>query len=145
MEKLELFRIDRKGFFFPDAEIRESSGKGRGVFALRRYEKDELIERAPTFTCEDSLLSMLYDANCDRTVFHDYVFNSYGIVHVALGWASIYNHSRDNNAHWKVDNEKQQIEIRARKAIEHGEEITVLYVNDPSKLWFENSENLSLS
>lgn len=135
-----MFRIDRKGFFFPDAEIREISKKGRGVFASRRYSKNELIERAPSFTCADSLLSDLMEMNENRTIFHDYVFNKSGIVHIGLGWTSLYNHSKDNNAHWKVDNDNQTIEIRARKDIESGDEITILYVSDESMLWFQNEE-----
>lgn len=132
-----MFRIDKKGFFFPDAVISDVHGKGRGVFALRKYKKNELIERAPTFTCEDSLFSELLQINDNRTIFHDYVFNKHGIAHIGLGWSSIYNHSRDNNAHWKVDNESQVIEIRAKRDIEEKEEITILYVNDESLLWFD--------
>lgn len=133
-----MFRIDKKGFFFPDAEIRDVPGKGRGVFASRKYSKNELIERAPTFTCHDWILSELLRLNDGRTIFHDYVFNKAGTVHLAMGWAAMYNHSSDNNAHWKVDNETQIIEIRARKDIEAGEEITILYVNEDSMLWFES-------
>ena len=133
-----MFRTDRKGFFFPDAEIRDVPGKGRGVFALRNYSRNELIERAPTFTCEDSLLAELIQINDNRTIFHDYAFNKHGIAHIALGWASIYNHSKENNAHWKVDNDLQRIEIRAKRDIEEGEEITILYVNNESLLWFDS-------
>lgn len=136
----ELFRIDRKGFFPPDAEIRETPGKGRGVFSTRKYARNELIERAPTFTFEDNMLTLLMESNGGRTIFHDYAFNKGGTVHMALGWASLYNHNGENNAHWKVDNDTQSIEIRARKDIEAGEEITILYVNDESLLWFAKAD-----
>jgi len=136
-----MFRIEKKGYIAPDAEIREVEGKGRGVFSKKRYERDELIERAPTFSCEVSLIEDLRVRNDGRTIFHDYVFCNKGIAHVGLGWSSVYNHSKNNNAHWKVFNEENTIEIRAKRTIEPGEEITVLYVNFDGLLWFENTEN----
>lgn len=137
-----MFRVEKKGYVLPEAEIKNTPGKGRGVFAKKSYEKDELIERAPTFTCEVSLIDDLYRFNDGRTIFHDYVFTQMGIAHVGLGWSSIYNHSKNNNAHWKVFNEDSTVEIRARKPIEAGEEITILYTNYGSYLWFEDSENV---
>lgn len=131
-----MFRIDKKGFVHPDAEIKESPGAGRGVFATRKYSKNELIERAPTFTCNNHLLDELMNLNQGRTIFHDYVFNDGGIVHIGLGWSSMYNHNHDSNARWNVDNEKEIIEIRAKKEIMPGEEITVVYVVSDTMLWF---------
>jgi len=135
-----MFRIEKKGYVLPDAEIRDVPAKGRGVFAKKSYEKDELIERAPTVTCEVSLMNDLYKFNDGRTILHDYVFCLDGIAHVGLGWTSIYNHSKNNNAHWKVDNDSQSIEIRARKPIVAGEEITILYTNFGAMLWFDDAE-----
>lgn len=136
-----MFRIEKRGHVLPDAEIRETPNKGRGVFAKRKYEKGELIERAPTITCDVSLIEELYRLNDHRTILHDYVFTYNGIAHVGLGWSSIYNHSSDNNAHWKVFNETSSVEVRARKDILAGEEITIRYTNYNSMLWFEPSED----
>ena len=136
-----MFRIEKKGYVLPEAEIREVPGKGRGVFAKKKYERDELIERAPTFTCDVSLIEDLYRFNDGRTIFHDYVFCNMGIAHVGMGWSSIYNHSSDNSAHWKVFNDENTVEIRARRTIEPGEEITILYTNYDSNLWFECVES----
>ena len=135
-----MFRIEKKGYIMPNAEVRESVGRGRGVFAKRDYAKDELIERSPTVTCDISLIEELYKINDHRTILHDYVFTYNGIAHIGLGLSSVYNHSADNNAHWKVSNEEASVEIRARKPIVAGEEITIRYTNWESMLWFEPSK-----
>jgi len=135
-----MFRVEKKGYVLPEAEIRDVPGKGRGVFSKKKYERDELIERAPSFTCETSLIDEMYRLNDGRTILHDYVFCKDGIAHVGLGWSSIYNHSSDNNAHWKVFSDEMTVEIRARRAIEPGEEITILYTNFGAMLWFNDAE-----
>lgn len=132
-----MFRKEKEGFIQPCAEIKEIPKKGRCVFATKDYEKDELIERAPSITCSESLLEELRQINCGRTIVHDYVFNLRGICHFGLGWTSMYNHSSDNNAHWKVFNETSTIEIRARAKIYAGDEITIRYTNFDDMLWFE--------
>ncbi len=140
-----MFRIEKKGYIMPDAEVRESPGRGRGVFAKRNYAKDELIERSPTITCDVSLIEELYSLNDHRTILHDYVFTYNGIAHIGLGLSSVYNHSSDNNSHWKVSNEEASVEIRARKPIAVGEEITIRYTNWDTLLWFEPSKEDNVS
>lgn len=135
-----MFRIEKKGFVMPDAEIKPSPGKGRGIYARRDYAKDEIIERSPTLVCDVGLIDRLFSLNDGRTIFHDYIFTERGKAHVGFGWSSIYNHSSDNNAHWKVFNDTSTIEIRARRNIEAGEEITVRYVNWDYMLWFVQNQ-----
>lgn len=135
-----MFRVEKKGFIMPDAEILQSQGRGRGIFAKRCYKKSEIIERSPTLMCNVSLIDNLFSLNDGRTIFHDYVFTERGKAHVGFGWSSIYNHDSDNNAHWKVFNDVSVIEIRARRDIEVGEEITIRYVNWDYMLWFVQNQ-----
>lgn len=57
---------------------------------------------------------------------------------IALGFGSLYNHSKDNNAHYIIKPDKHIIEFWATKNIQKNEEITVRYVSkENGSLWFE--------
>jgi SET domain-containing protein len=102
-------------------EIKESLGKGLGVFAKEKISKGEIIEICP-------LIKLDVPHNSD--VLDDYRFyypkkNSKEYV-VALGYGSIYNHNNQNNADWR-DGKPMTFEFFATKDIELGEEICTSY------------------
>jgi SET domain-containing protein len=96
---------------------------GRGVFALKSFQKGHTIEVAP-----------LIKINRERDLKTDSVLNEYDIAHhdgqaIMLGYASLYNHSDDNNAEWHFTGEDSII-IIANKAINKDDEIFVNYGNN---------------
>jgi SET domain-containing protein len=59
---------------------------------------------------------------------------------IALGYGSLYNHSRAANADYESYYEEEEIHIIAYKDIQPGEEVTINYNNDPNSqtpMWFE--------
>lgn len=104
-------------------EVRNVPGKGRGVFATEDIPAGTEIERVPVLLMpEDDALNDV----CSDLLSH-YVFEwEEGVVALALGFGSMYNHSYDANA--RYDDEGKQTKVyTAVKDIVAGEEITINY------------------
>jgi uncharacterized protein len=108
-----------------DIEVRESR-HGRGVFATRRFEAGDLVERCPTLEVPEGDVSGLLG---------DYIFSSTteGHVVLVLGYGMLYNHSGDANLEY-VQGGPDEIEFRAVRAIEPDEELTIDYQGE----WWES-------
>ena len=112
---------------------------GRGVYAKYDIKKNELIEKCPVIEvpqhdvanlCESILITYFY-----------YFGKKKERVLIALGFGSIYNHTYEPNARYKISEEEMTIDFIALKDIRKNDEITVDYSNgnpkDKSPLWFE--------
>jgi len=114
-------------------EVKRIKGKGRGVFAVRRIRKGELIEKVPMLVLPD-------DENLEGSVVSKYCFAwGRGTVALALGFGSLYNHSYRPNARYD-DVGPQTKEFTALRDIEPGEEIVVNYNGNPTSrtaVWFD--------
>src|SRR5215216_1019777 len=78
-------------------EIRNTRGKGRGVFARRAIKKGEEIERVPVLVMPAKDVKH----GPDYTTLGTYCFHwERGKVAVALGYGSLYNHSYRPNARY---------------------------------------------
>ena len=108
---------------------------GKGVFALENIKKGEIIEVAPILVLEftdfiDTKWNLLFE----------YYFWMDDYVALALGYGSMYNHSKDANCKYELDREKQTITLTAIKDIKVNEEIFFNYKGSSSEkapLWFE--------
>lgn len=108
-------------YILPSAEIKVSQKiNGRGVFATKKYYKDDVIELCPCITDKRENF---------KGKMKDYLFK-YDDENalVAFGFCSLYNHSDNYNARWKVLSDSQ-LKIYASKDIENGEEIFISYGN----------------
>lgn len=106
-------------------EMKPSPIHGRGMFAKRPIKSGQLIEAAPLifFNRENDLTS--------NSVIKHYDMNIDGKTSsIMLGYATIYNHSDDNNAKWLVNGD--QIYITALRDIQTGDEV---FVNYGPKYW----------
>jgi SET domain-containing protein len=106
-------------------EVRSAGAKGRGVFATHAIAKDEVIEISPVIalTADDSVI-------IQQTSLHAYTFANQGDPTemqscLALGLASLYNHSDKPNADFTVNS--KIVVIRAKSPIKKGTEITIDY------------------
>lgn len=103
-------------------EMRASPIHGRGMFATRNIKRDDVIERAPL---------VVIDRNEDLT--NGSLLRKYDIAYkdgkhaVMLGYASIYNHSDDNNVIWDFEPNEDIIYIKAIRDIQPDEEVCVTY------------------
>jgi SET domain-containing protein len=106
-------------------EYRKSPIHGLGVFAIDRILKGEIIEKAP-------VLSLPIQKGEITSLLIDYRFNwpsgsEWEEQVIALGYASLYNHSNDPNAYWYSVYDERIFQFVASKDIEAGEEIFVYY------------------
>lgn len=118
--------------------IKDVPGQGRGVFTDEKIYKGDLIEICPM---------LVLPAKDRKFIDETKVFNYYflwGDNHkqsaVALGYGSLYNHSRSANADYESYYEEEELHIIAYKDIEPDTEVTINYNNDPNcedVMWFE--------
>jgi len=122
-----------------DITIGSSEGRGRGVFAARRFEPGETIEICPVIALSEADARTL-----DGTGLYDYYFG-WGkdgkAAAIALGCGSVYNHSPSPNARHRKHQADGVISITAERRIEAGEEIFIRYDTgaggDAQQVWFE--------
>lgn len=114
-------------------EVRHSPGKGRGVFATRRFAKGEIVERAPVLVVPEDEHELLVP-----TVLNSYVFGWGDGVAVCLGFGSIYNHAWQPSVEYLKNLEGSFIDFVALRDIEAGEELFVNYASsypETAYLW----------
>jgi SET domain-containing protein len=112
-------------------------GHGRGMFAVRKFVKGELIERAPIIPIDAKKWP-----SAAKTILSDYAFD-WGEkdehAAISLGYISIYNHSYSPNAQLEQMEDELMMDIIAIRDIEPGEQIMINYNGEPSNqdpLWF---------
>ena len=113
----------------------------RGVFARVDIKKGEIIERCPVIEVPK------YDtSNLRESILVTYFFyfgRSKERLVVALGFGSIYDHSYEPNAMYRIKPEERLIDFIALKYIKKDDEITINYNHgspkDKSPLWFDVS------
>lgn len=119
--------------------VRTSAIHGTGVFATAAFEIDDVIERCPVLVVPPDQAFEVAD-----TVFGDYVYEWEGGSALALGFGSLYNHSRASTARYEMDYDLEEIHVVAVQPIAEGDEITINYNGDhtdPSPVWFEGNED----
>ena len=122
-----------------DITIGSSEGRGRGVFAVRRFEPGDTIEVCPVIALSEADARTL-----DGTGLCDYYFG-WGkdgkAAAIALGYGSLYNHSPSANATHLKHAADGIISVVALRRIEPGEEIFIRYDvgtdGDTQRMWFE--------
>jgi hypothetical protein len=118
------------GLFVDTSEIH-----GTGVFAARAFAPDEVIEQCPVLVVPPEQAERVAP-----TTFGDYVYDWEGGYALALGFGSLYNHSRSPAARYEMDYDLEEIHVIALRAIHPGDEITINYNGDPddqTPVWFE--------
>ena len=120
-----------------DTYVGPSEDMDRGMFAERDFEPGEIIEVAPILVVPRAQIKA-------GDVLRNYVFNfDEKNVMVALGYASMFNHSYKPNARYKKDKAARTLTFTAIKPIKEGQEIFVNYNLDPNNqtpLWFDVKE-----
>jgi hypothetical protein len=123
----------------PDVAVGPSPGRGRGVFATRRFAPNEIIEVCPVIALSEADARKL-----DATGLYDYYFG-WGKdgkqAAIGLGYGSLYNHSFMANAQHRKNAADDTIEVVAVREIAQGEEIFIKYDTGTGgaqqNMWFE--------
>jgi len=105
--------------FVGESKIRNA---GKGVFAKKSIAEGEVIENCPVIE-----VSLKDPANNDDGTLVDYFFYFGDGLAIALGFGSLYNHSYNPNATYKVNLKNNTIDFIAIKNIDANDEITVNY------------------
>lgn len=114
----------------PCWEVRASPLHGRGVFATRRIEPDEVVHVAPVLVFSDAEYDHLAE-----TLLVDYVFEWHeGGVALALGVGGLFNHDPKPNLRYELcdddDPARPAHSYVAERRIKAGEELTIDYGDD---------------
>lgn len=96
--------------------VKKSPTHGYGVFAAKTIRKGEIIEEC----------YMIISRGGDKKL-EDFYFDAKGKYALLTGFGSIYNHSDDPNADYKLNIKKRITTIKAARTIRKGEEIHVSY------------------
>jgi SET domain-containing protein len=119
-------------------EVRNSKGRGRGVYALKDFKKGEIVETCPVMIFTPKERKIL-----EKTPLNYYIYPWRSTRGAALvfGFGSIYNHSFKPNADWKQNFKTESMVYRAIKPIKKGEEVLINYNGEPDDTkpidWFE--------
>ena len=113
-------------FISPKLEVKKSPIHGLGVFAKDFIQKDEVFETSHFWVLNETDFGKI-DPTIKEISFAWPMFTNESHA-VVLGWASIYNHSDDNNAAWTTDVEGRFFKFYAVKDIQPGEEICTNYM-----------------
>ena len=125
----------------PLIRVGHFGGKGRGVVAACAIPADTLLERCPVLIIPEKDRAVI-----DRTIVFTYVYmwepdtteqdlySGRGRAAIALGLSSLLNHAYDPNAIFIRHFDALELELRSRRPIAEGEEITIDYQMD---LWFD--------
>ena len=108
---------------------------GKGVFASKNIKKREIIEVAPVLILEFTDL-----IETKWNLLFEYYFWMDDFVALALGYGSLYNHSKDPNCSYEISRVDKAITFTAIKDIKKDEEIYFNYKgasNPKTPLWFE--------
>jgi len=127
----------------PPGNVVKDTGtvKGRGVYAGRRYRKDEVVEISPVIVFEAEYDTLPNSINCviyDWDGREDVTTNA-----LALGHGSLFNHANPANMRCDYQCDKKQIVYVAVDDIAKDEELTINYNSEHGEpvstedTWFE--------
>ncbi len=108
---------------------------GRGVYAAEDFAPGDVVE-----VCELIHLPALPEDRLEDSDLNGYVFDFDGVLVLALGCGSLYNHATASNATYEFHHDPDVIVVVAVAPIPTGEEILINYLGEPhaeGDLWFD--------
>lgn len=122
----------------PNLYIASSPLAGKGVFCGELITAESIIEISPVIVIPPNEMTALKSTNLYNYYFEWGEDFKAGII--ALGYASMYNHSYQPNAFYTVDQAFGTLSVFALQDIPAGTEILFNYngdIGDQTKVWFD--------
>ena len=125
-------------FLHPALYVAQVKSRGRGVFTKEALPAQTIIERAPVIVLNADARLLL-----DKTLLHDYIFEwgeDAKACAMALGYASLYNHSYESNCEYEMQFRKAMITIRTVRTVAASQELLINYNgdwNNAKLVWFD--------
>jgi len=116
--------MKKKVLFQNNLIVKKSRTHGYGVFAGKKIRKGEKIEEC----------YFILTRGGDRRLDDYYFYAAKRKYAIFTGFGSIYNHSNDPNADYKLNLKRKVATITAAETIQKSEEIFVSY----GKYWFKD-------
>lgn len=101
---------------------------GRGMFTTELIKAGDIFDVAPVIVVPQSEAKYIA-----KTILDRYAYEFGRDLAIALGFGSLYNHSKNPNAEWYVKTDRKIIFYRAIKDIPAGRQIFVDYGYDPKE------------
>lgn len=128
-------------FILKSLTIKDSEGKGRGVFTTKKIKSQTIIEQSPVL-----IFPVKETEFVEKTLLYNYVFE-WGLNKkkraLGLGYISMYNHSYDANCIYEMDYIDNILTIITIKDIKEGEELFINYnaiPDDKTLVWFDKKK-----
>lgn len=120
--------------YVTDSKIKNA---GRGVFAANDIRQGQIIEVCPIILVPEHDMSNLAESILVTYFFYFGKKNEY--LAIVLGFGSIYNHSYEPNAKYKIKKSENTMTFTAIENIKKNKEITISYspLENKAPLWFE--------
>ena len=119
----------------PNLYMKESIGKGRGIYAKEKIRSNTLISISPVLLFPDSCGALI---SPEKAILNSYTYTwDKSTQALALGLGSLYNHSKMNNVGFYLDKQKYLIRHYSICDIEKDTELCIDY---GPKLWFKDVE-----
>jgi len=118
-------------------KIVEVEGKGRGVVAVEKIKKGEIIETCPIIEISEKEKQFV-ESQSDVLKYYYLIQEDLKRCCIMLGYGSVYNHSQNPNADIDYPDEKSEkyLQFVALRDIKPGEEIVYDYEFDDNKTDF---------
>lgn len=120
-------------------KVLKTKTMGRGVFTTKDIKRGRVIETCPCIVWDRQDENQIQSTLLRFYVFEGIMFTGASVL--ALGFGSLYNHSKEPNARYKYDSKRRVMVIRATKNIKSGEQILINYGYDPLRTFQQWEES----
>lgn len=115
------------------------TAKGRGVFALRAFAAEELVEACPVVIMRLPFSALPEELKTMVFSWGFLVGGSNDVHALALGHGSLFNHDNPSNMRYVADADAKLLYFVAVREIAAGEELTINYnAHGGGHVWHDN-------
>ena len=112
--------------FYYSLYIKNSEGRGNGVFTKEFIPKNSLIEISPFLIIDNEII---VNGSKSKNNINDYLYRSDNQYHLVLGYGSLYNHNDVPNIFFKRSDNDKTYKYYSLSDIDKNHELFLKYGN----------------